>query len=604
MPRMQGNTVDYSNYFFIDWQVNWQSTPGNYSNVSWWAYWHFQGNDRQLDNGYANLGDVTRWSNGGRVYNYAGNFTTRDLLVASGSFDIGHNADGTKTLNVAGGLTGYSGQRSEGSGSWALPTIPRYATITGHSGTITDEATNVYISYSNPYGGSVQADLYVRPLGSTGSFTNFATRSGYASGANFNLTTAERNAARAALAGATQGQMIYRVTNGVGNTDIGWSNETLMNIINANPTFDVSNISYLDTNSTVVAITTNNQKIVQNQSTLQGAFTAATGLKYATITNYKVTLGTDVRNFSTAQAAIAYGAQNLSVDTPLTIEVTDSRGNKTTAAKTLTVLPWSLPSAVVSIKRVNNYEDNTKVKADVTISSVDSKNTTQVLKVRYKKTTVGTWNETNLTSGTEATIVLDKLFEWNIEIVITDKFGTTTYTALVQRGTPIMFLDNVKLSVGIGMFPSGTETLEVADQYLIPIMKKMFAVGDIIMTTNSANPGTRPQLAGTTWAAWGAGRVPVGMGSNGTNTYSTVDATGGSDNNTHNHWTSVSFDGSGLYVRTAANGQPRTRVLEASHMAPYGASNVGGNLREDSTFDETIDVRSAYQTCYFWKRTA
>lgn len=601
---MQGNTVDYSNYFFIDWGLNGQNVAGNYSNIGWAAYWHFQGNDRQLDNGYANVGDVTRWSNGGRIYNYAGNFTTRDLLLASGSFDIGHNTDGTKTLNVAGGVTGYSGQRSEGGGSWALPTIPRYATITGHSGTITDEATSVYISYSNPYGGSVQADLYVRPLGSTGGFTNFATRSGYASGANFNLTTAERNAARAALAGATQGQMIYRVTNGVGNTDVGWSNETLMNIINANPVFDVSNISYLDTNSTIVAITTNNQKIVQNQSTLQGAFTPATGLKYATITNYKVTLGTDVRNFSTAQAAIAYGAQNLSVDTPLTIEVTDSRGNKTTAAKTVTVLPWSLPSAVVSIKRVNNYENNTKVKADVTISSVDSKNATQVLKVRYKKTTVGTWNETNLTSGTEATIVLDKLFEWNIEIVITDKFGTTTYTALVQRGTPIMFLDNVKLSVGIGMFPTGTETLEVADQYLIPIMKKAFAVGDIIMTTNSANPGTRPHFAGTTWAAWGSGRVPVGMGSNGTNTYSTVDATGGSDNNTHNHWTSVSFDGSGLYVRTAANGQPRTRVLEASHMAPYGAGNVGGNLREDSTFDETIDVRSAYQTCYFWKRTA
>lgn len=587
MTRMAGNGVTYGNYFFIDWQTNSQSTPGNYSNISWWAYWHFQGSDHQLDNGYANLGDATRWSNGGRIYNYAGNFTTRDMLLASGSFDIGHNSDGTKTLNVAGGATGYQVGRSEGSGSWGLPTIPRYPTITGHSGTINDEATNVYISYSNPYGGAVSADLYVRPYGSTGGFTNFAHRNSYGSGVNFSLTTAEMNAARAALASTNQGQLLYRVTNGVGNTDYGWGNEVQLNIINAAPTFAASQISYLDTNAATVAITADNQKIIQNQSTLQAAFTAAIALKSATITKYDVTLDTDVRTFTTAQTAIAYGIRNLSADTPLSIKVTDSRGNTVTVSKTVTVLPWSLPSAVVSIKRVNNYEDSTKVKADVTIAPVAGQNSIQVLKVRRKKTTDSTWTETNLTSGTEATLTMDKLFEWNVEIVITDKLGTTTYTALLSKGIPIMFLDNVKLSVGIGMFPAGTGTFEVADSYLVPLMKKVHPVGRIIMSTSSTNPGTLPELNGTTWTAWGTGRVPVGIDT-GQTEFNTIEKTGG-HKLLQSHVHNISPD-------SGSGGSPYNgRTVGPAAGGNYNTSAAGGGDSQNL---------QPYITCYFWKRTA
>lgn len=122
---MQANSVNIGgnggNYFFINWQVAGQSEDGNYSTINWQAYFHFNSADAQLDNGYASLGGATRWSNGGRVYNFSSNFTTRNLGLASGSFNIGHDGNGNRTLSVGGGVTAFQSGRSESSNSWSLP---------------------------------------------------------------------------------------------------------------------------------------------------------------------------------------------------------------------------------------------------------------------------------------------------------------------------------------------------------------------------------------------------------------------------------------------------------------------------------------------------
>lgn len=612
MPRMQGNGTGNAGgeYFFIDWNLVSQNIPGNYSTISWAAYWHFNSSDRQLDNGHANLGDVTRWANGGRIYNYSGNFTTRDMLLASGSFDIGHNSDGTKTLNVSGGVTGYSGQRSEGSGSWGLTTIPRYATITSTTGDITDEAATVSIGYTNPYGGSVTAKLYIRPLGSSGSWTQIANVTGYASGSNF-AGSVDWASVRSVLANHQQGQLLYRVTNGVGDTD----SSRILTIINANPVFSTSNISYEDIDSAVVAITTDDQNIVQNQSSLRAAFTAASALKSATITSYKVTLNTDIRTFSSAQTAIDYGAVNLAVDTPITIEVTDSRGNKTTVNKTISILPWQLPSAVLTIGRVNNYEDDTEVKAAVTIASVDSKNSIEVLKVRYKKTSDVSYSETAMTNNVLTTLDLDKLFEWNLQVVVTDKFGTTTYIALVSKGIPIMFFDTGMLSMGIGMFPTKDEALQVEDGYLEPIMSKVYPIGRVVFDVTGINPQTLPQHAGQTWTVWGTGRVPVGIDAS-QSEFNTIEETGGAKTHTltapqmpiHGLYFSHHGDENGSVVRGAgATNGSYTGGTHSQYKAPPGTTSGAGSNRQMSwSFggDQAHNNLQPYITVYMWKRTA
>lgn len=127
MPRMQGNNVTIgsstANYFFIDWSS--ADEPGNNRTLIYWgAYWRFQNSDSQLNDGSADL-NGGRWSAGGRFYSFASNFTTRDQLLASGSFYVDHNAAGEASLSVSGGATVFGGSRSSGSASWGLTNYVR-----------------------------------------------------------------------------------------------------------------------------------------------------------------------------------------------------------------------------------------------------------------------------------------------------------------------------------------------------------------------------------------------------------------------------------------------------------------------------------------------
>ena len=55
----------------------------------------------------------------------------------------------------------------------------------------------------------------------------------------------------------------------------------------------------------------------------------------------------------------------------------------------------------------------------------------------------------------------DKNYAWNYQIVIKDKFGTTTYNLTLAKGKFILFVDTKKLSVGVNCFPTNSESLEV-----------------------------------------------------------------------------------------------------------------------------------------------
>ena len=112
------------NYIFTNWQWASQSVSGNYSTINWQTYFHFNGDDADLDNGYTNSNAGMLWQNTGRVHSFTGNFTTRDLGLASGTFTIGHDANGNQTLNLSNSIAVYASGTSSGSGSWALPRIP------------------------------------------------------------------------------------------------------------------------------------------------------------------------------------------------------------------------------------------------------------------------------------------------------------------------------------------------------------------------------------------------------------------------------------------------------------------------------------------------
>ena len=113
------------------------------------------------------------------------------------------------------------------------------------------------------------------------------------------------------------------------------------------------------------------------------------------------------------------------------------------------------------MKRKNNYEDQSYLTVNATYSSVDSKNSVTI-KYQYKKTTESSYTSlTTIGNGSQTTLTLSKDYAWDFKIVITDKFGTTTYNTVLAKGKFILFVDTKKLSVGINCFPTKTESLEV-----------------------------------------------------------------------------------------------------------------------------------------------
>lgn len=177
---IQGNGVNIGgnggNYFFINWQLAGQDINGNYSVINWQAYFHYNGADAQLDNGFVDAAGARRWTNGGRIYNYQGNFSTRNLALASGSFNVGHDGAGNGSFGIGGSVVVFGSGSSGASQGFSLPTIPRYANITTfYLDNVTDASLRInwgadancdYVSWwSNAYDGGIHHDIPVSGSG-------------------------------------------------------------------------------------------------------------------------------------------------------------------------------------------------------------------------------------------------------------------------------------------------------------------------------------------------------------------------------------------------------------------------------------------------------
>ena len=163
----------------------------------------------------------------------------------------------------------------------------------------------------------------------------------------------------------------------------------------------------------------------------------------------------------TSAGNIDYGVINSGSNLTLTVKVTDSRGNTNSCTKTVIFLPWVLPSGIITLKRKNNYENETYLKVQASYSSIDSKNTITI-QYQFKKTTESTYSSlANLSNNTQITLQKDKASAWDFKIVIKDKFGTTTYNTILAKGQFIFFVDTKKLSVGVNCFPKNNESLEI-----------------------------------------------------------------------------------------------------------------------------------------------
>ncbi len=261
-----------------------------------------------------------------------------------------------------------------------------------------------------------------------------------------------------------------------GSTQIGSKNVLFYaNVTNSNPTF---NTAYLDTNSTTTAITGNNQQIIRNNSILRVNITNAKAKNYATLSTATCLINGATYNatISGTSATFNIGTLNIASNTTAVVTVTDSRGISTSQNLNITVLDWVLPTAIISLQRENNFYSETNINVNAEYSSLDNKNTISI-KVRYKEVDESTYGSyTTLQDEVTTQLTLDNNFAWNVQVLLEDKIGSTTYNLVLDRGIPITFFDRLKRSVGINCFPADNGSLEVSDEN---ILKRIAGYGQI-----------------------------------------------------------------------------------------------------------------------------
>ena len=524
-----------------------QSIPANKSTVSW----TLEGSGSA--SGYVIVGELRVTINGKQAYYRSSDNHTNCYVgtrLASGSVDIAHANDGTKTfaIKVEAGIYNWS-INSTGSGSFTLDKIPRYATASQSLKSKTEttitmnwssDSTIDYIWYSTDGGAHWGAVGYANARSGTYTITKSTSTGGNltANTAYSVITRVRRKdsqlTSNSAKLSATTEQYpycktapdfkigdalsltfhnplnrtftFYIVANGTeiannwtisgtsytGICAVSSQNQLYATIPNAqsatykvrvvygaseqvkqggtfsirgNEIPDFNGLTYYDSNATTLAVTGNNQQIVQGLSTLNASFPLATATHGAgSIAKYIIECnGARIEKTATTgtSAVVSVGVVNSSENVNLKVSAIDSRGLSTAQTVTVTMLSHGIPSANVTLERVNNYEDEAYLKVNGSVSSIDGKNT-MIIKYRYKQLG-GEYGEFSTTADNQKnTFTLSKENVYVFNVVVTDAFGTSfTGEYVLNKGVFPLFIDTEKNSVGVNCFPNNDNALEV-----------------------------------------------------------------------------------------------------------------------------------------------
>jgi len=446
---------NYNRYLRFEWSVQSQSISGNSTTISYTLKGAGGNTTSYVMSGPFKL-DIA----GQTVYSSSSRIQLKNgTVLKTGTFTMTHNSAGARSFSASATAAIYTAAvNCSGSGSWALPDIPRAATIS--KATNFNDTGNPTITYSNPAGNSVTSLNAGIFLDGWTAVADYRAISKTGTSYTFNLTEAERNAIRAAMPNSNTMTLRFYVQTVIGGqTYLNYTTATVT-IVDGNPTFSAA---YQDTNSTVTAITGNNQQIVRNQSTLRVSVTSLSAKKSATISSVTCTLNGTTYNGTISGTSCTFniGTLNIASNATAAVKVTDSRGNSASKNLTIQILDWVLPSAIITMQRQNNYYDPTTINVDGSISSVNGMNA-MTIKLRYKKQSDAWSSQTwyTMQDNVSQTFTMDNDFAWDVQVVISDKFGSTTYNTVNSRGLPIAYFDRLLSSVGFNCIPKDEHSVE------------------------------------------------------------------------------------------------------------------------------------------------
>lgn len=390
------------------------------------------------------------WTYGQKPISY-----NSDTVMFDKTVTIPHDPDGKKTIYVSAYFQ-HNRFSSDSQGfNVTLTEIPRAATLVAAQD-FNDEG-NPQITYNNPAGSLVTSLQACISLDGSTASVPYRDIAKDGTTYTFNLTSAERNTLLAATPNSNTLTVYFIVKTVLGGQTFTSSLQKVMTVVNANPTME--GITYKDTNATTTAVTSDDQKIVQDVSTVQFRFQTITALKGATLVNVAITINGVTKTSSMSGSSVSvkkvnYGVVNSSIDETATIVTTDSRGNTVTETVTISMLGWVLPTGKTSLWRKDNFYDESYIRVVSTISSLDGNNAVTI-QYQYKATDEANYGAlTTINDSTTYTIQLDNTKAYDFRIIVSDLLGSTTYNLVQQQGLPILFIDRLKRSVGIGAIPT------------------------------------------------------------------------------------------------------------------------------------------------------
>lgn len=267
-----------------------------------------------------------------------------------------------------------------------------------------------------------------------------------------------------------------------GNTEYYSEKVGTLNVVNSNPTF--SNFTYEDINSKTIALTGNNQTIVNGYSNVRATVSTANkavAKNYATMSKYRLVIGSSQVDVNYSANANVQATINSVKNNIFTMYAIDSRGNST--PKQISPAAF-IDYSPISINRVEARRTN-GISSDVTLifnGSIWEGSFGAVLNeivsctYKYKETTSDTWiNGTTVLNPTRSgnSFLFTGLIKgdlgangfninksYDIQVTISDKLSSYSYEYVLGSGKPGIAITKDGIAIN-GMYD---ETLKGALQ--------------------------------------------------------------------------------------------------------------------------------------------
>ena len=203
-------------------------------------------------------------------------------VILSQTLTVGHNTDGTLSFNIGGYFTcsaGIGGTVPQVNVS--LPKINRRSdfSLSKSNFNIGDTIQATITQYVSAY----HQNLYML-IGSTENLIQSSATGTIEIDTSLLANQIYQQIPNAKYYTSTFILKTYDSSNNLIGTE---TKNYTANVVNSNPTF---NVAYEDTNATTVAITSNNQQIIQNNSTLRIKITSATAQHYSSLSSYSINI--------------------------------------------------------------------------------------------------------------------------------------------------------------------------------------------------------------------------------------------------------------------------------------------------------------------------